>query len=55
MEELLDPAGGAGRQARAVGVSKYSVGYLEELLKVAKVVPAVNQMRTTLFCHRIIL
>lgn len=31
-------------QARAVGVANYSVRYLEELLKVAKVVPAVNQI-----------
>lgn len=31
-------------KARAVGVSNYSPRYLEELLKVAKVVPAVNQI-----------
>jgi glycerol 2-dehydrogenase (NADP+) len=44
MEELVDPARGAGRQARAVGVSNYSTRYLGELLAVAKVVPAVNQI-----------
>lgn len=31
-------------KARAVGVCNYSRRYLEELLKVAKVVPAVNQI-----------
>lgn len=44
MEALVDPAQGAGKQARAVGVCNYSTRYLEELLKVAKVVPAVNQI-----------
>lgn len=44
MEALVDPARGAGRQARAVGVSNYSTRYLGELLAVAKVVPAVNQI-----------
>lgn len=39
MEGLL-PTG----KARAIGVSNYSVRYLEELLAVAKVVPAVNQI-----------
>ncbi|KAJ4422414.1 H/ACA snoRNP pseudouridylase subunit [Gnomoniopsis sp. IMI 355080] len=38
--EALIPTG----KARAVGVSNYSVRYLEELLKVAKIVPAVNQI-----------
>lgn len=31
-------------KARAIGVSNYSVRYMEELLKVAKVVPAANQI-----------
>lgn len=31
-------------QARAIGVANYSVRYIEELLKVAKVVPAANQI-----------
>lgn len=31
-------------KARSIGVCNYSVRYLEELLKVAKVVPAVNQI-----------
>lgn len=31
-------------QARAIGVANYSVRYMEELLQVAKVVPAVNQI-----------
>lgn len=44
MEALVDPAQGNGKQARAVGVCNYSRRYLEELLKVAKVVPAVNQI-----------
>lgn len=44
MEALVDPAQGAGKKARSVGVSNYSVKYLEELLKVAKVVPAANQI-----------
>lgn len=44
MEALVDPARGAGRQARAVGVCNYSTRYLEELLGVARVVPAVNQI-----------
>lgn len=44
MEALVDPAQGAGKKARAVGVSNYSVQYLKELLAVAKVVPAVNQI-----------
>lgn len=44
MEALVDPAQGAGKQVRAVGVCNYSRRYLEELLKVAKVVPAVNQI-----------
>lgn len=44
MEALVDPAQGAGKQARAIGVCNYSRRYLEELLKTAKVVPAVNQI-----------
>ncbi|KAG8161288.1 hypothetical protein KVR01_009552 [Diaporthe batatas] len=44
MEALVDPAQGAGKQARAIGVCNYSRRYLEELLKVAKVAPAVNQI-----------
>lgn len=44
MEALVDPARGAGQKARAVGVSNYSVQYLRELLAVAKVVPAANQV-----------
>ncbi|CAN8100057.1 unnamed protein product [Discula destructiva] len=42
MEALL-PAG----KARAIGVCNYSVRYLEELLRVAKVVPAVNQIENS--------
>lgn len=38
--EALAPTG----RARAVGVSNYSVRYLKELLAVAKIVPAVNQI-----------
>jgi diketogulonate reductase-like aldo/keto reductase len=44
MEALVDPSRGAGKQARAIGVCNYSRRYLEELLPVAKVVPAVNQI-----------
>ncbi|KZZ93993.1 protein GCY [Ascosphaera apis ARSEF 7405] len=39
MEKLLDTG-----KVKAIGVSNYSVKYLEELLKEAKVVPAVNQI-----------
>ncbi|KAI9050623.1 hypothetical protein LZ554_005782 [Drepanopeziza brunnea f. sp. 'monogermtubi'] len=39
MEKLL-----ATGKVKAIGVSNYSVKYLEELLPVAKVVPAVNQI-----------
>lgn len=44
MEDLVDPAKGAGKKARSVGVSNYSVKYLNELLSVAKVVPVANQI-----------
>lgn len=39
MEGLVE-----GGKTKAIGVSNYSVRYLEELLAVAKIVPAVNQI-----------
>lgn len=39
MEKLMDTG-----KAKAIGVSNYSVPFLEELLKEAKIVPAVNQI-----------
>lgn len=39
MEKLLDTG-----KVKAIGVSNYSIPILEELLKTAKVVPAVNQI-----------
>ncbi|CDK25210.1 unnamed protein product [Kuraishia capsulata CBS 1993] len=33
-----------GKRIRAIGVSNYAIPYLEELLKVARVVPAVDQI-----------
>jgi glycerol 2-dehydrogenase (NADP+) len=39
MEKLLDTG-----KVKAIGVSNCSIAYLEEILKIAKVVPACNQM-----------
>ncbi|KAI5309955.1 hypothetical protein KEM55_002057 [Ascosphaera atra] len=41
MEKLLESG-----KVKAIGVSNYSIKFLEELLKEAKVVPAVNQVET---------
>ena len=38
-------------KARAIGVANHSVPYLEELLKGAKIVPAVNQIELHPVCN----
>ncbi|KAK7031640.1 Aldo/keto reductase [Favolaschia claudopus] len=41
----------AGGKARAIGVSNFSIKTLEQLLKTAKIVPAVNQVELELFAR----
>jgi diketogulonate reductase-like aldo/keto reductase len=47
LEELF-----ANARARAIGVSNFLVPHLQELLAVAKVVPAINQIELTPFLQR---
>jgi diketogulonate reductase-like aldo/keto reductase len=47
MEQIL-----ADGRARAIGVSNYAVRHLDELLGLAKVPPAVNQVEFTPFLHQ---
>lgn len=44
MEKLLKPADGSKPKTKAIGVSNFSVKYLEKLLPQASVVPAANQV-----------
>jgi diketogulonate reductase-like aldo/keto reductase len=39
-------------KCKAIGVSNYTEGHLEELLKEAKVVPAVNQVEFNAFLYQ---
>jgi diketogulonate reductase-like aldo/keto reductase len=39
-------------QCRAIGVSNYTVGHLEELLNTCKVAPAINQVEFTPFLYQ---
>jgi diketogulonate reductase-like aldo/keto reductase len=47
LEELF-----ASKRARAIGVSNFLVPHLRELMTVAKVVPAINQIELTPFLQR---
>jgi len=47
MESLL-----AGGRCRAIGVSNYMVGHLEELMESSDVVPAVNQFQLNPYCFQ---
>ena len=47
MEKIL-----SGGRCRAIGASNYTIRHLEELLSVATVIPAVNQVEFTPFCYQ---
>lgn len=47
MEKIL-----ATGRCKAIGVSNYTIRHLEELLSIATVVPAVNQVEFTPFCYQ---
>ena len=47
MERIL-----ADGKCRAIGVSNYTIRHLEELLSIASVIPAVNQVEFTPFCNQ---